>query len=62
MPLRRHFAHSFSHRVEDLEARRLLAAHIAGDSTVYATIQDAVNAASPGAVINVDAGEEISGA
>ena len=51
------FVPSFPHRVEQLEARRLLAAHIVGDSTVYATIQAAVDAASPGATINVDAGE-----
>ncbi len=42
--------------VESLENRRMLAAHIAGSSTVYATIQAAVDAASPGATINVDAG------
>ncbi|HSZ54117.1 MAG TPA: fibronectin type III domain-containing protein [Tepidisphaeraceae bacterium] len=34
----------------------MLAAHIAGSSTVYPSIQAAVNAASPGATINVDAG------
>jgi nitrous oxidase accessory protein NosD len=56
MPLRRHLARSFSRRVEDLEPRRLLAAHVVGDATVYATIQAAVDAASPGSVINVDAG------
>ena len=33
-----------------------MAAHIAGNPTAYATIQAAVNAAAPGAVINVDAG------
>jgi len=40
-----------------------MAAHINGDPTVYATIQAAVDAAAPGAVINVDAGsysEQIS--
>src|SRR5665213_2645883 len=42
--------------VELLETRALMAAHIAGSSTAYATIQAAVNAAAPGAVINVDAG------
>lgn len=43
-------------RWETLEDRSLLAAHIVGDPTIYATIQSAVNAAAPGAVINVDAG------
>ncbi len=42
--------------METLEGRRLFAAHIVGDSTVYSTIQAAVDAARPGAVINVDAG------
>ncbi|HEY8748986.1 MAG TPA: NPCBM/NEW2 domain-containing protein [Tepidisphaeraceae bacterium] len=42
--------------VESLEGRRMLAAHIVGSSTVYATIQSAVDAAAPGATINVDAG------
>ena len=42
--------------MEMLEARQLLAAHIVGSSTVYPTIQAAVNAASTGATINVDAG------
>ncbi len=42
--------------IEALEARCLLAAHIAGDATVYSTIQAAVDAARPGAVIDVDAG------
>ncbi|HEY8668233.1 MAG TPA: right-handed parallel beta-helix repeat-containing protein, partial [Tepidisphaeraceae bacterium] len=41
---------------ESLERRLLLAAHIVGSSTVYSTIQAAVDAAAPGAVINVDAG------
>src|SRR3954469_13526717 len=53
---RRILVPSFSHQFEQLEARRLLAAHIVGDSTVYPTIEDAVTAASPGATINVDAG------
>src|SRR5256885_4946764 len=43
-------------RIEQLERRQLLAAHIVGDPTVYATIQAAVDAASPNATINVDAG------
>jgi fibronectin type 3 domain-containing protein len=42
--------------VEKLEQRLLLAAHIVGDPTVYSTIQAAVNAAAPGATINVDSG------
>jgi fibronectin type 3 domain-containing protein len=42
--------------IEPLERRVMLAAHVAGSPTVYATIQAAVNAASPGATINVDAG------
>src|SRR5207249_8845278 len=39
-----------------LEARQMLAAHIVGNSTNFATIQAAVNAATPGSIINVDAG------
>src|SRR4051812_11166793 len=42
--------------IQPLESRTLLAAHIAGDVNVYATIQSAVDAASPGAIITVDAG------
>src|SRR5215471_11177329 len=42
--------------VEQLENRRMLAAHIVGSSTVYSTIQAAVDAALTGAVITVDAG------
>lgn len=42
--------------VQSLEPRRLLAAHIVGNPTVYATIQAAVDAAPVGATINVDAG------
>jgi nitrous oxidase accessory protein NosD len=41
---------------EALEGRHLFAAHIVGSSTSYATLQAAVNAASAGAIINVDAG------
>ena len=41
---------------EALERRVHLAAHIVGSSTVYSTIQAAVNAASASAVITVDAG------
>src|SRR5690348_10790628 len=43
-------------RIERLEGRLFLAAHIVGSSTVYATIQAAVDAAAPGATITVDAG------
>src|SRR5438105_2917899 len=42
--------------LETLESRQMLAAHIVGSATNYATIQAAINAASAGAVINVDAG------
>jgi nitrous oxidase accessory protein NosD len=42
--------------LEALERRELLAAHIVGSAINYATIQAAVDAASPGATINVDAG------
>ena len=41
---------------ELLEGRSYLAAHIVGDATNYSTIQAAVNAATAGATINVDAG------
>ncbi|HWE00903.1 MAG TPA: NPCBM/NEW2 domain-containing protein, partial [Tepidisphaeraceae bacterium] len=44
------------HAIEAMESRILLAAHIPGDATAYETIQAAVNAAAPGAVIDVDAG------
>jgi hypothetical protein len=50
-PVRKH-----RNTVESLENRRMLAAHIVGSSTVYSTIQAAVDAALGGAVINVDAG------
>jgi hypothetical protein len=43
-------------RFELLEARRLLAAHLSGSATTYSTIQAAVDAALPSAVITVDAG------
>src|SRR4051812_5856108 len=42
--------------LEQLECRQMLAAHIIGDPTVYATIQAAVDAATAGAVINIYAG------
>src|SRR5437870_3862959 len=50
--------HKASNRTlfELLEGRQMLAAHIVGDGAVYGTIQAAVNAAKPGAIINVDAG------
>src|SRR5690348_4692033 len=41
---------------EWLESRRMLAAHIVGDPTAYATIQAAVDAAPAGGTITVDAG------
>jgi len=44
------------HRVEPLEDRRMLAAHIVGSSTSYSTIQAAVDAAVGGATITVDPG------
>jgi hypothetical protein len=43
-------------QLEALEARKMLAAHIVGSSTVYSTIQAAVNAAVAGQTITVDAG------
>jgi hypothetical protein len=43
-------------RFEALEPRRLLAAHIVGNPTSYATIQAAVDAAVAGATITVDPG------
>src|SRR5258708_265847 len=51
-------ARSIGHggHVDRLESRQLLAAHIVGDPTFYSTIQAAVNAATPRAIINVDAG------
>ena len=42
--------------VESLENRCLLAAHVLGSSSVYSTIQGAVNAAPVGGTITVDAG------
>ncbi len=42
--------------LERLEHRRLLAAHIVGNSTIYATIQAAVDAAAAGQTVTVDAG------
>src|SRR3954468_24552286 len=42
--------------LELFERRQLFAAHIAGSSTIYATIQAAVNAAAPGAAVTVDPG------
>ena len=44
---------------ERLELRRFFGAHIVGNPTNFATIQAAVNAASPGATINVDPGTYI---
>ena len=45
-----------SSHYESFENRSYLAAHIVGSTTVYSTIQSAVDAAAPGATINVDAG------
>src|SRR5437660_3056608 len=47
-----------SHRVviDRLERRRLLAAHVAGSSDVFSSIQDAVDAAPSGGVVTVDDG------
>ncbi|HET6249180.1 MAG TPA: NPCBM/NEW2 domain-containing protein [Tepidisphaeraceae bacterium] len=56
MPTRRHQNRRHSESFEMLESRLLLAAHIVGSSTAYSTIQAAVNAASSGATITVDAG------
>ena len=63
MPRRSAFrpARSLTHNaafqaVEALEVRLLWAAHIVGSATSYSTIQAAVNAASPGSVVTVDAG------
>ena len=42
--------------VESLETRQLLAAHIVGNPTTFATIQAAIDAAPTGATINVDPG------
>ena len=41
---------------EPLEGRQMFSAHIVGSSTVYSTIQSAVDAAVAGQTINVDAG------
>src|SRR3954471_7935330 len=55
-PARRAAAGKLWRAIEPLEKRSLLAAHIIGSPTVYSTIQAAVNAASVGATVNVDAG------
>src|SRR5262245_15851910 len=52
----RNVRNDFAKRFERLEGRQLFAAHIVGDPTVYASIQAAVDAALPNAVINIDAG------
>ena len=46
----------FSEHVELLECRRLLAAHVLGNPTAYATIQAAVDAAVSGGTVTVDPG------
>src|SRR5665213_4555163 len=48
--------HGAVHHLERLEDRRMLAAHIVGSATSYATIQAAVDAAVAGATITVDPG------
>ena len=49
--------HKLAHRpIEGLEPRFLLAAHVVGSSTVYSTIQAAVNAAPTGGTVRVDPG------
>lgn len=53
---RTHHLRRLGRPLQALERRRFLAAHIAGDATVYATIQAAVDAAVAGATITVDAG------
>src|SRR2546423_796533 len=55
-PIRGAAKGKFSHRIERLEARQLMAAHIAGNPNTYATIQAAVDAALAGATITVDPG------
>ena len=42
--------------VDRLEGRQLMAAHVAGGTVAYATIQAAVNAAPAGGTVTVDAG------
>ena len=42
--------------IEPVERRLLMAAHVAGSATSYATIQAAVNAAAAGGTVTVDAG------
>ena len=48
--------HSSRPASERLEQRQLLAAHIVGSTVSYATIQSAIDAASSGATVTVDAG------
>src|SRR5438045_1609600 len=43
--------------LQPFERRVLLAAHVAGDSSVYATIQAAVDAARPNDVVTVEPGQ-----
>lgn len=45
-----------SKHVESLESRQMLAAHVLGSPTSYATIQAAVNAAPVGGIVRVDPG------
>src|SRR5437773_3528347 len=46
----------FHEGMEAVERRRLLAAHVVGDSTVYTTIQAAIDAAPAGGTVTVDPG------
>ncbi len=50
------FASGSRRPLEPLEPRVLLAAHVAGSTVAYATIQAAVNAAPSGGTVTVDAG------
>jgi titin len=52
----RQLRRNFSREFERLEGRQLMAAYIVGNPTAYATIQAAVDAALPSAIIDVDAG------
>ena len=49
-------ARALRRAVEPLEPRQLFAAHVAGSTVSYATIQAAVNAAPAGGTVTVDAG------
>ena len=56
-PIRRAASDTVDERVyEPLELRQMLAAHVAGSTVNYATIQAAVDAAAAGGTVTVDAG------